>query len=50
MRVGGDPGEPLSVQTGASHSAKRETTMLYMEPTGKAIYLFANNRLTKVVR
>lgn len=43
-------GEPLSVQTGASSSAKRETTMLYMEPTGKAIYLFANNRLTKVVR
>ncbi|MCP8940271.1 hypothetical protein NK718_17230 [Alsobacter sp. SYSU M60028] len=43
-------GEPLSVQTGASSSAKRETTMLYMEPTGKAIYLFANNRLVRVVR
>lgn len=43
-------GKPLSVQTGASSSAKRETTMLYMEPTGKAVYLFANNRLVRVVR
>jgi hypothetical protein len=43
-------GQPLSVQSGASSSAKRETTMLYMEPTGKTIYLFANNRLVRVVR
>ena len=43
-------GVPLSVQSGASSSAKRETTMLYMEPTGKTIYLFANNRLVRVVR
>lgn len=43
-------GTPLSVQSGASSSAKRETTMLYMEPTGKTIYLFANNRLVRVVR
>jgi hypothetical protein len=43
-------GTPLSVQTGASSSARRETTMLYMEPTGKALYLFANNRLVRVIR
>lgn len=43
-------GPPLSVQTGASPRAKRETTILYMEPTGKAVYLFANNRLVQVVR
>ena len=43
-------GAPLSVQTGSSSSAKRETTMLYMEPTGKAVFLFANNRLIKIVR
>ena len=43
-------GPPLSVQTGASSRAKRETTMLYMDPTGKTIYLFANNRLVQVVR
>jgi hypothetical protein len=43
-------GPPLSVQSGSSSSAKRETTMLYMEPSGKAVYLFANNRLVRVVR
>ncbi len=43
-------GDPLSVQTGSSPRAKRETTMLYMEPTGKAVYLFADNRLVRVVR
>jgi hypothetical protein len=43
-------GQPLSVQTGASSRAKRETTMLYMDPTGKTIYLFANNRLVQIVR
>jgi hypothetical protein len=43
-------GDPLSVQTGSSPRAKRETTILYMEPTGKAVYLFADNRLVRVVR
>lgn len=43
-------GTPLSVQSGASSRAKRETTMLYMDPTGKTIYLFADNRLVQVVR
>jgi hypothetical protein len=43
-------GEPLSVQTGSSPRARRETTMLYMEPTGKAVYLFADNRLVRIVR
>lgn len=43
-------GAPLSVQSGSSPRAKRETTMLYMEPSGKAIYLFADNRLVRVVR
>ncbi|PSC05683.1 hypothetical protein SLNSH_06800 [Alsobacter soli] len=43
-------GEPLSVQTGSSPRAKRETTMLYMEQTGKALYLFQDNRLVRVVR
>ena len=41
---------PLSVMTGASPQSKRETTMLYMEPKGKAVFLFSNNRLTRVVR
>ena len=43
-------GPPLSVQTGSSPQAKRETTMLYMETSGKAIYLFADDRLVRVVR
>jgi hypothetical protein len=43
-------GEPLSVQTGSSPRAKRETTILYMEPSGKALYLFADNRLVQIVR
>mgnify|MGYP006281488459 FL=1 len=43
-------GQPLSVQTGSSPNARRETTMLYMEATGKAVYLFSDNKLTRVVR
>ena len=43
-------GVPLSVQTGSSPNARRETTMLYMEVTGKAVYLFSENKLTRVVR
>ena len=43
-------GEPLSVQTGASSTSRRETTLLYMEPTGKAVFLFSDNRLIKIVR
>lgn len=43
-------GAPLSVQTGSSPNARRETTMLYMEQTGKAVYLFSDNKLTRVVR
>ena len=43
-------GVPLSVQTGSSPNARRETTMLYMEATGKAVYLFADNKLTRVIR
>lgn len=43
-------GAPLSVQTGSSSTSRRETTMLYMEPTGKAVFLFSNNRLIKIVR
>ncbi len=43
-------GAPLSVQSGSSPRAKRETTMLYMEPAGKAIYSFADNRLVRVWR
>jgi hypothetical protein len=43
-------GPPLSVQTGSSSSSRRETTMLYMEPTGKAVFLFSENRLIKIVR
>lgn len=42
-------GPPLSVQTGSSPRAKRETTMLYMEPTGKSIFLFSDNRLIQIV-
>jgi hypothetical protein len=41
---------PLSVMTGASPQSRRETTMLYMEPNGKAIYLFSDNLLKRVVR
>jgi hypothetical protein len=44
----GEP--PLSVMSGASASSKRETTMLYMEASGKAVYLFSSNKLTRVVR
>jgi hypothetical protein len=44
----GEP--PLSVMTGASQQSRRETTMLYMEPNGKAVYLFSDNRLKRVVR
>jgi hypothetical protein len=43
-------GVPLSVQTGSSSNSKRETTMLYMEPNGKAVYLFADNKLNRVIR
>ena len=43
-------GAPLSVQTGSSPNSKRETTMLYMEPNGKAVYLFADNKLSRVIR
>lgn len=43
-------GAPLSVQTGSSSTSRRETTMLYMEPTGKAVFLFSDNRLIKIVR
>jgi hypothetical protein len=43
-------GPPLSVQTGSSPQSRRETTMLYMEPTGKSIFLFSENRLVRVVR
>lgn len=43
-------GPPLSVQTGSSPQSRRETTMLYMEPSGKSIFLFSENRLVRVVR
>ena len=43
-------GTPLSVQTGSSPNSKRETTMLYMEATGKAVYLFSDNKLSRVIR
>jgi hypothetical protein len=43
----GEP--PLSVMSGASPTSKRETTMLYMETNGKAVYLFSDNKLTRVV-
>ena len=43
-------GAPLSVQTGSSSTSRRETTMLYMESTGKAVFLFSDNRLIKIVR
>ena len=41
---------PLSVMTGASPQSRRETTMLYMEPNGKAVYLFSDNGLKRIVR
>jgi hypothetical protein len=43
-------GKPLSVQIGGSSTSRRETTFLYMEPTGKAVFLFSDNRLIKIVR
>ena len=48
VKIHGEP--PLSVMTGASAQSKRETTILYMESSGKAVYLFSNNRLVRVVR
>jgi hypothetical protein len=44
-------GPPTSVQVGASSAHKRETMLLYFDPaTGKTIYLFADNRLVRIVK
>jgi hypothetical protein len=48
VAIHGEP--PLSVMSGASQNSRRETTILYMEPNGKAVYLFSDNRLKQVVR
>jgi hypothetical protein len=44
-------GPPTSVQLGASSTHKRETMLLYSDSSaGKTIYLFADNRLIKIIR
>ena len=47
VRVEGVPDDLL---VGGSSSAKREAQLLYARPQGKVIYLFSDNRLTRVVR
>jgi hypothetical protein len=42
--------EPTDVLIGESGKGQREVQVLYNEPTGREIYLFVDNRLTRIVR
>lgn len=42
-------GAPTDVLVGASGKGQREVQVLYQEPTGKKLYLFTDNRLTRIV-
>ncbi len=42
-------GEPADVLIGDNGKGQREVQVLYQEPTGKKLYLFADNRLSRVV-
>jgi hypothetical protein len=41
---------PTDVLVGESGRGSREVQVLYAEPTGREIYLFVDNKLTRVVR
>jgi hypothetical protein len=43
-------GRPTDVLIGDSGKGQRETQVLYSEPTGREIYLFTDNRLTRIVK
>ncbi|MDJ1159689.1 hypothetical protein QNA08_15805 [Chelatococcus sp. SYSU_G07232] len=42
-------GQPVDVLIGESGKGQREVQVLYQEPTGKKLYLFTDNRLTRIV-
>lgn len=42
-------GQPTDVLIGGSGKGEREVQVLYQEPTGKKLYLFIDNRLTRMV-
>lgn len=42
-------GQPTDVLIGESGKGQREVQVLYQEPTGKKLYLFTDNRLTRIV-
>lgn len=42
-------GQPTDVLIGESGKGQREAQVLYQEPTGKKLYLFTDNRLTRIV-
>ncbi len=41
---------PTDVLIGESGKGQREVQVLYNEPTGREIYLFVDNKLTRIVR
>jgi hypothetical protein len=43
-------GAPTDVLIGESGKGQREVQVLYSEPVGREIYLFTENRLTRIVR
>lgn len=42
-------GQPSDVLIGGSGKGEREVQLLYQEPAGKKIYMFTDNKLTRVV-
>ncbi len=43
-------GKPTDVLIGESGKGQREAQVLYSEPTGREIYLFTDNRLTRIIK
>lgn len=48
VRMKGEP--PTDVLVGDSGNGQREVQVLYAEPGGREIYLFVDNKLTRIVR
>ncbi|PZU85904.1 MAG: hypothetical protein DI527_20635 [Chelatococcus sp.] len=48
LRLKGTP--PTDVLIGESGKGQREVQVLYAEPGGRELYLFTDNRLTRIVR
>lgn len=48
VRLKGD--RPTDVLIGESGKGQREVQVLYSEPGGREIYLFTDNRLTRIVK